>query len=292
MSESVLANIDIIIPVRNGAELLPACLSAVMPHLCTGDRVIVVDDASNDDSASIALDGGAVVMTLDKPCGPYAARQYAAMKSEAEYLVFTDVRCRPLPGWLEAHRRMLSMPGVALSCSDVAVLPGKSFASRVAAVQQPFRVAANTTGARLPYYPTCNLGVNRAAFFAVGGFPNVRSGGDAEICWRIQTAGLGKLAIEPGTFATWEPRQRLRGLTEQWFRYGVAGARLDAEYPHANALGDREADVILRSIVESLKSRSVSPAVALAAVALFALQRISYLVSRLGIRAGVVARGR
>jgi glycosyltransferase involved in cell wall biosynthesis len=222
MDETPLAArpLEVVIPVHNGAELLSDCLASVIPQLGPGDRITVVDDGSSDASAEIAAQAGARVLRTDTAQGPYLARQSAAMSSQAFGLIFFDMRSRALPGWLETHRTLLSEPGVALSATDVRVLSGNSVAERIAALQQPYRLAIYTDGQRDPYFPTCNLGVRTEAFTAVDGFTDVRSGGDADLCWRIQRAGLGRLAARDEVLVLWQPRSSLRAAFEQAYRFG------------------------------------------------------------------------
>ncbi|PPK95216.1 glycosyl transferase family 2 [Kineococcus xinjiangensis] len=287
-------SIDVIIPVRNAAGLLGACLERVRPQLAGGDSIVVVDDASTDDTAEVARRAGARVLSSAQPRGPYAARQEAATASTADHLVFLDVRCRPLPGWLDAHRRLLAEPGTALSCSVVEAVGGRSLASRVAAHQQPFRLEATTGGSRLPYYPTCNLGVLASAFREVGGFRPVRSGGDADLCWRIQQAGLGRLGIDRRTLVHWQPRDRLRDLVEQWYRYGKSSVELDrygaepaghmvgpaAAAPVAGAAAPRGgALATLAQTAQAVRRRQVDASVAALSVAMFGVQRVGRLVA-------------
>lgn len=228
------SRIEVVIPVRNMAGHLAACLDTLVPQLGIGDSITVVDDGSTDTSVAVARHRGVAVHRLEGGAGPYAARQAAAVRSAADVLLFVDARCRARPGLLDRHRRLLSAPGVALSCTGGEVLSGPSLAARVAAVQQRFRVDAVVgRPGRLDYYATANLGVRRPAFTAVGGFRAMRSGGDADLCWRVQLAGHGRLAADPEILMYWEPRTRLRDLAEQTYRYGGGAALLESLFPDA-----------------------------------------------------------
>lgn len=225
-------SLEIIIPARNMVDHVTQCVSRLVPQLSAGDRVTVIDDASEDGTAQASAAVGACVIQLSRSRGPYFARQVAAARSRARYLIFIDARGRALPGLLEAHRRLLSGRSVALSCTNVRILAGKSFASRVAAESGLFDVETKVgVPGRLDFFPTCNLGVNREAFMAVGGFRQMRSGGDTDLCWRIQIAGCGRLSADTRVLLDWIPRDSLRALVEQSFRYGKSGALLEHLYP-------------------------------------------------------------
>jgi glycosyltransferase involved in cell wall biosynthesis len=231
LSSVVNTSVEVIIPVRNMAEHLPKVLGPLRAQFTGDDVVTVIDDASTDDTAAVARSLGAKVVSLTESRGPYYARQIVARRSAADILLFIDGRCRPLPGLIDAHRELQSRPGVALSCTDVRTLSGPTPAARVAALLQPFSVP--TRGAvpgKPPYYPTANLGIDRTAFESVGGFRAMRSGGDADICWRIQEQGLGTMAVDPRILMEWEPRTSVRELARQWKRYGRGTAYLRWAY--------------------------------------------------------------
>ncbi|MEN4472953.1 glycosyltransferase [Mycolicibacterium cosmeticum] len=225
--------IEVIIPVRNMADHLPKLLAPLLEQLAEGDRLTVVNDASTDETEAVARSLGANVVTVTDSRGPYYARQVAASKSTADILLFTDGRCRPLPGLIEAHRALQQKPGVALSCTNVRTVSGPTLAARMAAAMQPFMLprgggAMKATIGMVPpkpdYYPTANLGVDRIAFAKVGGFRSMRGGGDLDICWRIQEQALGTIATDTRVLMEWEPRTSMRDLASQWKRYGHSNA--------------------------------------------------------------------
>jgi glycosyltransferase involved in cell wall biosynthesis len=217
------------------ADHLPKLLQPLLDQLADGDRVTVVNDASIDETESVARALGANVVTVTNSRGPYYARQVAASKSAADTLLFIDGRCRPLPGLLDAHRELQRQPGVALSCTNVRTVSGPTLAARMAATMQPFMLprgggAMKATIGMVPpkpdYYPTANLGIDRIAFAKVGGFRAMRGGGDLDICWRIQEQTGGTIATDTRVLMEWEPRASMRDMGSQWKRYGHSNAYL------------------------------------------------------------------
>ena len=272
-------SIEVIIPVRDMADHLPKLLRPILEQLTDGDRVTIVDDASNDDTEAVARSLGANVVRLANSRGPYYARQVAASRSDADTLLFTDGRCRPLPGLLDAHRELQRQPGVALSCTNVRTISGPTLAARLAAKMQPFMLprgggAMKATVGMVPprpdYYPTANLGIDRIAFAEVGGFREMRGGGDLDICWRIQEQSLGTIATDTRVLMEWEPRSSIRDLASQWKRYGHSNAYIrwanrqgdaaDGEQP-ASRLSPSEAWATVRAELGRPPSELVATAV-------------------------------
>jgi hypothetical protein len=83
----------------------------------------------------------------------------------------------------------------------------------------------------MDYFATCNLGVRSSAYRAVGGFRQMRSGGDADLCWRIQQAGLGHMGVDRRVLMEWQPRTSLWELVEQFYRYGKCTADREVMWP-------------------------------------------------------------
>jgi len=223
----------VIVPVRDGAELLPQALAGLVPAAAElGGCVVVVDDASSDDTAAVARQAGAEVVRLDRASGPYVARNAGWERAEAAgagVAVFVDARCRPRDAWLPNLLAALQTDA-AMAAGDVVVLPSRHLAGRAAAILEPLAMRHGRDAAFLPYAPTCHLAVPIARLREAGGFRPVRGGGDVDLCWRLQLAGAGAIAWSADAVLDWEPRRRVRDLLSQHRRYGANNARLYLEY--------------------------------------------------------------
>jgi hypothetical protein len=82
--------VSIIIPNYNGARTLPLCLAAVAAQEYAPTEVIVVDDASTDDSVRVAETAGATVLRTPVNSGQAAARNAGAAHARGEILFFLD----------------------------------------------------------------------------------------------------------------------------------------------------------------------------------------------------------
>lgn len=222
---------EIVIPVRNGATLLAECLAALQREV--GDAVVtVVDDASTDATSAVATEHGARVIRQDLPLGPYAARNQGWRASSAPVIVFTDVRCRPDPGWWGELLDALVRERSTIAGCDVRMRPdGRTVAERWAVMAQPLRVSGYIEHPFLPYVPTACLAIRRSTLEALGGFSAVRSGADADLCWRAQLEGMGDVAVsDVGMWAV--PRSSSREVLRQFSRYGRSGRELQRLYAH------------------------------------------------------------
>ncbi|MBX3678164.1 MAG: glycosyltransferase family 2 protein [Rhodocyclaceae bacterium] len=81
--------ISVIIPARDEAPALPACLRGVLDAV-PGCELILVDDGSTDSTAAIAAEHGARVISHPSPKGNGAAVKTGARAATGDILVFMD----------------------------------------------------------------------------------------------------------------------------------------------------------------------------------------------------------
>ena len=87
MPESALS---IVIPVRNDAVNLAACLAALRRATVQPLDLIVVDDASVEDVSPIVSDAGARYLRLPRQMGPATARNTGGRATAGEIVLFVD----------------------------------------------------------------------------------------------------------------------------------------------------------------------------------------------------------
>jgi glycosyltransferase involved in cell wall biosynthesis len=106
--------ISVIVPAYNAAEDLEACLEAIEPSRGLVSEIIVVDDGSTDESASIARRMGArVVATPRARSGAATARNIGARASGSDILIFVDADVCVHSGTMERALGLLAAdPGL------------------------------------------------------------------------------------------------------------------------------------------------------------------------------------
>jgi GT2 family glycosyltransferase len=186
-------HISIVVPVYNNARDLYECLSALRASPCPGSEIIVVDDASNDDTSSLATQMGARVLRLSKNSGPAAARNHGARHAQGEMLFFIDADVVIKPGTVGRVLKFLQ------ENSDVAAVFGSYDASpRARGMVSQYRnllhhfVHQNGNPEASTFWAGCGA-IRRSVFDAVGGFDEKRfprsSIEDIELGYRVRQAG-------------------------------------------------------------------------------------------------------
>ena len=103
VAERPRGRIGVVIPAHNEQEIVAATVAAVRAELRDIDRIIVVADNCDDDTAALARPAGAdAIERKDKSkCGKGYALQFGVdhlRQSPPETVIFIDADCRPGPG--------------------------------------------------------------------------------------------------------------------------------------------------------------------------------------------------
>ncbi|GAA1824530.1 glycosyltransferase family A protein [Nesterenkonia flava] len=97
--ESRSCQISVVIPVKDDAKELALCLAALGQQTRRPDEVIVVDNDSTDDSATVAAVWGATVLTCTDPGIP-AASSHGYDHATGDLILRLDADCVPPDTWV------------------------------------------------------------------------------------------------------------------------------------------------------------------------------------------------
>jgi GT2 family glycosyltransferase len=230
-------------PVYNGADTLEEQLTALCRQQYAGCwELVIADNGSHDGSRQIAASWAerlrnVRVIDASEMRGAAAADNIGARAARGSALVFCDQDDAVQPGWLAAMAEALSRYDLVAGRNDFATLnAAKPFVPHDPAGQysrRRSRKGASDFYGFLPWGLSCNLGVSRRAFEAVGGFDEAMKGGDdLDLCWRIQLAGYPMHFAADAVVAK-RQRSTVRDIWDQHFNYGVYDVALFRKFqPH------------------------------------------------------------
>jgi glycosyltransferase involved in cell wall biosynthesis len=208
--------VSVIVPVHDGAATLPMSLAAVRASELPADQLelIVVDDASSDETAEVAARyADRVIRLAAPPHGPAHARNRGSEIARAEVLVFVDADVCVHPDALDRLRAAFEAePDVvaAFGCYDTHP-PAPGLVSQYRNLVHHY-VHWRHAGDADTFW--AGLGaVRRGEFLAVGGFderryprPQIE---DIELGYRLRALG-GRIVLDPAVRGTHLKRWTLR----------------------------------------------------------------------------------
>ncbi len=131
---SARPTVSVVIPVRDDAGHLRACLQALARQTVAPDEGVVVDNASRDDSAEVAREAGARVVR-EPVVGIPAAASAGYDAARHEVISRLDADCVPPADWIERLGDVLAArPDVAAVTGAARFLDGPRALRGVAAV--------------------------------------------------------------------------------------------------------------------------------------------------------------
>jgi rSAM/selenodomain-associated transferase 2 len=221
--------LSIIVPMLNEARALPNLLEHLLPLRRGGVEVILVDGGSEDDSTALATRAGFEVVHAER--GRARQMNAGAAAASGDVLLF-----------LHADTRL---PDGALQMIDAALAEGRHAWGRfdVEFDLRTWTMQATAFGmnlrSRLTGIATGDqaLFMTRAAFDAVGGFPDQPLMEDVEITSRLRRRSTPACIRQPVLTSArrWQSRGPWRTILLMWrlrlaYRFGASPADLARQY--------------------------------------------------------------
>ncbi len=184
--------VSVIVPVRNGACTLGRCLEAIQRSTYPDFEVIVVDDASQDDSARIADGFPCRLVRLCSKGGPARSRNAGAAASTGSILFFTDADVALVPDAIERAVKRLrgNREWAAVMGSYTTETPQRNFVSRYKNYLHHY-THQRSVGEVGSFFTGCGA-IRRSVFESCGGFnESIRTTAleDVELGYRLWRDG-------------------------------------------------------------------------------------------------------
>jgi len=220
-------DVSVVVPVRNRARLIDACVASVLETGYPADRleVIVVDNASTDETPEVlARFGGRIRVVREAQRGPAAARNAGLRAARGEVAAFTDSDCVVAADWVARLVAPLGDVAVGAAGGCIRARPDgndiEHFGERIhdhAKAIHYFRPA---------YVITMNLACPLALLRAIGGFDErLLRCEDVDLAYRIAQAGR-TLAYVPDATVYHNNRRTLVSLMAEGWAHGFHAMKL------------------------------------------------------------------
>jgi glycosyltransferase involved in cell wall biosynthesis len=248
-ADSVLPDVTVVVTAHNYAAYLPECLGSIDAQTARPAALVIVDDASTDDTPDVvarlgrelAVCGGAAFVRSEERLGPAGALNLAYAQASTDYVANVDADDLVEPDYLALlHRALTTRPDAALAYPRLSLFGAETgvYASHP---WDPARLFFEGN-----YVPNSAM-TRRAAVVAAGGYRDLATHLDWDLWltlaeagwtgvfvdevlyhWRRHTAArtLQPMAVRLRTRADvmWRHRRlgwRLRGDALRWTAAGV-----------------------------------------------------------------------
>jgi glycosyltransferase involved in cell wall biosynthesis len=227
------ADVSVVIPCLDAAELLPLQLEALARQVWQGAwEVIIADNGSTDRTPEIALSfAGRLPALRVVDASAHRGRHYACnvgfRAARGSAVVFVDADDEVAPSYISAMAEALQDHHVVAARLDHLALDPEWM--------QGVGSGFQTTGLEdgfgfLPFGAGCSLGFQRSVFEAVGGFrERATFCEDVDISWRMQLAGY-RIEFVPDAVVHYRSRTTLRAMFRQHRNFGRSRALLYHDY--------------------------------------------------------------
>jgi lipopolysaccharide/colanic/teichoic acid biosynthesis glycosyltransferase/GT2 family glycosyltransferase len=191
MSTPTPISVSVIIPAYNAASSLGACLQALQqqsdPSLL--HEVIVVDNGSTDETATIARQYGATLLHEGKR-GAAAARNKGIRHATGELIAFTDADCVPTAVWLNEITAPLRHNPHLAGCKGTYLTQQTAITARLVQQEYEDKYDRLPTDKPIDFIDTYSCAYRREVLLANDGFDEgVFYVEDQELSFRLAARG-------------------------------------------------------------------------------------------------------
>jgi succinoglycan biosynthesis protein ExoA len=235
-----MASVSVLIPARNEAEYIGACLDSIFAQRFEGElEVLVADGDSDDATAELSRAAGARVVANPQRITPAALnRAFAAARGDV--IVRFDAHAEMGESYIASCLRALEEePGMvniggwreARGVGPWGRATGAALGSRLG-VGNPKIWRRPSAPAVRREVDTVPLGCwRRSTLELLGGWnEHFFRHEDFELNYRLRRSG-GRVVLDPAITSTYRPRESLRALSLQYWHYGAMKARMVLTHP-------------------------------------------------------------
>ena len=206
-------SVSIVIPSYNRAKELERCLRSLFaldyPANCL--EIIVVDDASTDETSSLLQQLGQEAATHDlavqllqheKQQGVGISRNSGAEAAQYDLIAYIDSDCVASPNWLRELVPVFQDTRIGAVGGMIRAYDQKKLLGRYEDVRSSSYMGARSQQVSLKgpltYLPTANLVVRRTIWQELAGFAPMTQGEDVDFCRRLLMSGAKMNYIPQG----------------------------------------------------------------------------------------------
>ena len=229
--------VTIIIPVRNRPDEISQCLVSLAELDYPPDKkeIIVVDDASEDNTADIVSGFPVMLIKNSNRMQASCSRNLAAKEAKGDILAFIDSDCTAGPLWLKELVSAFNDEMNGAVGGKVDSWFNKKALDRYEKVSSSLymgrRAKSSKEEGSFFYLPTCNLLVKKEIFLKLNGFnADMTVGEDVDFCWRLKNSGY-EIEYRSAGVVFHKHRNKISAFFKRRIQYGTSEPLLQKKHP-------------------------------------------------------------
>ena len=250
-----VVKVSVVVPTHNRSSMLARTIESLAEQDFAPIEIVVVDNASTDDTESIVRDLARNVRrlrhVLEPRLGVSYARNRGAAEANGELVAFIDDDAVASRGWLKALARAVhDEPNAVAVGGPIAVrwpTVSPSWVRGLEGWYGHYDLGSERGAIDYPRYPFgSNVALHREAFLSVGGFP-IELGPRGSSRFSNEEDGLFRLVANRGWTVIYEPA----ALVYHW----VHRDRLERNYLLKRAFFHGQSDVVVDTLAAPWRTR-------------------------------------
>ncbi|MCI4624572.1 MAG: glycosyltransferase [Candidatus Magnetoovum sp. WYHC-5] len=189
---------SVIIPAYNAQKTIGMCLDALMKQTYTDYEVIVIDDGSSDNTASI-VNAYPVRYVRQENSGPACARNRGVSLSSGEVILFTDSDCIPSQNWISEMVSVFEADPEVVAIKGVYKTNQSQLIARFAQAEFEERYDICQKSKTISMVDTYSAAYKKDIFTTAGGFDEsfpTANNEDTELSYKMSSKGY-KMVFNP-----------------------------------------------------------------------------------------------
>ena len=227
--------VSVVIPVRNGADVLPLQLEALARQTYRGEwEVVVADHDSSDATVDVARGWSdrLPLRVVEVPRRPGSLggfpRSVGAAEARGDLIVTCDADDEATPEWVEEMVKAAREHDVVRGSLDRRTLNDSGGRTLPTETEAATPVLDSSF---LPFASSSNCAVRTSVLREIGAWHDSFHAQDKEFSWRAQLAGFD-LAVAPDAVMRKRDRATPWGSARQVYHYGISDAQLFRAFRH------------------------------------------------------------
>jgi len=243
-----LPRYSVIVPAYHEAHRIGDCVRALVDQsIARSDyEIIVIDDASPDDTGVVAEASGADAVCRIDHGGASAARNAGLARARGDLILFTDADCAPCREWIERMVAPFSDPDI-VGVKGTYRSRQKMLVARLVQLEFEVRYERMATLPEIDFIDTYAAAYRRSILDEEGGFDTeypVPSAEDVDLSFRLARKGY-RMVFVPDAWVWHVHPTSLKAYLKRKMRFGYWRALLYIRYPNKIA-GDAHTDPLLK----------------------------------------------